>query len=391
MLQRVLMYINETTLDGNGREQDESFIWSQRIADSVMRRNPLLQEKWAYEHGVILKGLKSVWLKTGESKYFDYIKKNLDLFITADGRIKTYRPEMYNLDHLNNGKLLFLLYRQTGDDRYRQAACLLRSQLQSQPRTNAGGFWHKQIYPHQMWLDGLYMATPFYAEFAKEYHEPEAFDDIALQFKVIERQAKDSKTGLFYHGWDESKTQSWANPETGCSPNFWGRAMGWFVMALVDVLDYFPKEHQERAELLHIFRDCIAALTAVQDEATGVWYQVLDQKGRSGNYIEASASCMFLYAIAKGVGLGYLDVANLENARKAYRGIIKNFVSVDAAGLINLNGICGVAGLGGSPYRDGSYEYYINEPIQLNDCKGVGAFILACAEMENFITPMSKY
>jgi unsaturated rhamnogalacturonyl hydrolase len=356
--------------------------WARRMADSVLRRAPLLPEKWAYEHGVVLKGIESVGRQTGQVEYYEYIQKNLDVFITPDGGIRTYHPEVYNLDHLNNGKLLLWLERQTGELRYRKAAYLLRSQLQTQPRTKSGGFWHKRIYPHQMWLDGLYMGMPFYAEFAKRFNEPEAFADIALQFRVIERQAKDPRTGLFYHGWDESKEQSWADPVTGCSPSFWGRAMGWLVMALVDVLDYYPAALPERAEILRIFQECMKALTKVQDSASGVWYQVLDQGRRPGNYQEASASCMFLYAIAKGIRMGYLESMFREIAGKAYAGIIKNFVRVTPTGLVDLTGICGVAGLGGAPCRDGSYEYYIHEPIRLNDYKGLGAFILACAEME---------
>jgi unsaturated rhamnogalacturonyl hydrolase len=262
----------------------------------------------------------------------------------------------------------------------------LREQLKSQPRTNEGGFWHKKIYPYQMWLDGIYMAAPFYAEFGKTFDEPAAFDDVAFQIMVIEKHTRDGKTGLLYHGWDESRKMGWANPETGCSPHFWGRAMGWYAMAIVDVLDYMPQDHAKRQDILAIFERMIAALVNVQDKATGLWYQVLDQGNRKGNYLEASGSCMFVYAIAKAVRMGYLAKTALDVAHKGYRGILDNLIRVDEQGLVNLEKVCSVAGLGGTPYRDGSYEYYVNEKIATNDYKGVGPFILASIEMENATT-----
>ncbi|MCK6629848.1 MAG: glycoside hydrolase family 88 protein [Anaerolineae bacterium] len=352
------------------------------MADSVLKRHPLVADKWRYEAGVVLSAIHQVWLKTQEQKYHDYIKSNIDQFIGPAGDIQTYRLEEYNLDQINEGKLLFLLYNQTGDDRYRQAAYLLRKQLQTHPRTSEGGFWHKQIYPHQMWLDGLYMAAPFLAEFAQTFGEPEGFDEVVRQFTLIERHTRDPQTGLLYHGWDESKRQRWANPETGCSPCFWGRAVGWYMMAIVDVLDFLPQNHTGRESLLTIFERTASALAAVQDKATGLWYQVLDQGGRAGNYLEASASSMFVYALAKGIRQGYLDEKYQAVATQGYQGILERFVEIDAQGLVNLNGICAVAGLGGEPYRDGSFEYYIGEEIATNDYKGVGPFIMASVEME---------
>ncbi len=356
--------------------------WSAQMADSVLKRHPLVADKWRYEAGVVLSAIHQVWLKTQEQKYHDYIKSNIDQFIGPAGDIQTYRLEEYNLDQINEGKLLFLLYNQTGDDRYRQAAYLLRKQLQTQPHTSEGGFWHKQIYPHQMWLDGLYMAAPFLAEFAQTFGEPEGFDEVVRQFTLIERHTRDPQTGLLYHGWDESKRQRWANPETGCSPCFWGRAVGWYMMAIVDVLDFLPQNHTGRESLLTIFERTASALAAVQDKATGLWYQVLDQGGRAGNYLEASASSMFVYALAKGIRQGYLDEKYQAVATQGYQGILERFVEIDAQGLVNLNGICAVAGLGGEPYRDGSFEYYIGEEIATNDYKGVGPFIMASVEME---------
>jgi unsaturated rhamnogalacturonyl hydrolase len=254
--------------------------------------------------------------------------------------------------------------------------------LKSQPRTSEGGFWHKKIYPEQMWLDGLYMAEPFYAEYAATFREGADFDDIARQFVLMERHARDSRTGLLYHGWDESRKQRWADPATGRSPNFWGRAMGWYAMALVDTLDYFPKGHPQRAELLAILRRLAAAVEKYQEPESGLWYQVLDRGGAEGNYLEASASCMFVYALAKGVRQGYLPASYLKVARKGYQGIVGRFVETDAGGLVSLKGIVSVAGLGGSPYRDGSYQYYLSEKVVADDPKGVGAFLMASSEME---------
>jgi unsaturated rhamnogalacturonyl hydrolase len=240
--------------------------------------------RWTYEQGVVLLGITQVWKKTGDQKYFDYIKQTLDHYVADDGTIRTYRAEEYNLDNVLLGRMLLLLYRETKAEKYRKAAALVRSQLSKHPRTSEGGFWHKQIYPSQMWLDGLYMAEPFYAEYAATFHEDAAFDDIANQFILVERHTRDEKTGLLYHGWDESKKQRWSDPTTGRSPNFWGRAMGWYGMALVDTLDYFPKTHPKRAELIAILKRLATAVAKYQDQQSGLWYQVVDKAGAKGNY-----------------------------------------------------------------------------------------------------------
>jgi unsaturated rhamnogalacturonyl hydrolase len=352
------------------------------MARSVMARKPLLARRWHYEPGVALLALKRVWVQTGEQQFFDFVRRNMDEFIGPDGSIRTYCLEEYNLDQIREGCLLFALYETTGEERYKRAACLLREQLRTQPRTRAGGFWHKEIYPHQMWLDGIYMASPFYAEFASRFGEPEGFDDVAHQIILMQERARDPKTGLLYHAWDESRSQRWADPESGCSPNFWGRAMGWYAMAIPDVLDHLPLDHPQRDRLIAIFRATLDAAVQVQDPASGVWYQVLDQGDRPGNYLESSASCMFVYALAKGVRKGYLGEEYLAAAQKGFDGILREFVTVDDQGWAHLYGICAVAGLGGKPYRDGSYEYYVGEKTITNEYKGVGPFIMASLEME---------
>ncbi|MFL6227204.1 MAG: DUF4350 domain-containing protein [Pyrinomonadaceae bacterium] len=362
---------------------------SARAAESVMARRPDAltneagkPEKWAYEQGVLLEGLMRVWRGTGDGQYFKYVQQGMDHFVGADGTIRTYKPEDDSLDNVMPGRLLLSLYKVTGQEKYRKAAGLLREQLRTQPRTTEGGFWHKKIYPAQMWLDGLYMGEPFYAEYAQVFHEDAAFDDIAAQFVLMERHARDAKTGLLYHGWDESRKQRWADPATGRSPNFWGRAMGWYAMALVDTLDYFPKDHPQRKALLEILRRLAVAVERYQEPKSGLWYEVLDKGGAPGNYLESSASCMFVYALAKGARQGYLPASYLGVARKGYAGIVKRFVEQDANGQVSLNGTVSVAGLGGNPYRDGSYEYYLSEKVVANDPKGVGAFLLASSEME---------
>jgi unsaturated rhamnogalacturonyl hydrolase len=338
--------------------------------------------KWSYEQGVVLKGIEGVWLSTGDGRYFNFIQKSMDNFVNSDGTIRTYNSEDYNLDNINSGKSLLLLYKVTGQDKYRKAAALLREQLKKHPRTADGGFWHKKIYPYQMWLDGLYMAQPFYAEYAATFHDSAAFDDIAKQFSLMETHARDPKTGLLYHGWDESKQQRWADPATGHSPNFWDRAMGWYAMALVDTLDYFPQDHPQRAQLLAILNRLAQAVAKYQDPKTGLWYQVLDKGTEKGNYLEASGSSMFVYALAKAVRRGYLPATYLTVAKRGYKGLISDFIKTEANGQTNLDGTVSVAGLGGSPYRDGSYQYYLSEKVVRNDPKGIGAFLMASNEMD---------
>jgi len=338
--------------------------------------------KWSYEQGVVLKGIEGVWLSTGDGRYFNFIQKGMDNFVSADGTIRSYNTEDYNLDNINCGKSLLLLYKVTGQDKYRKAAALLREQLKNHPRTSEGGFWHKKIYPQQMWLDGLYMAEPFYAEYAATFHETAAFEDIAKQFILMETHARDPKTGLLYHGWDESKQQRWADPATGHSPNFWDRAMGWYAMALVDTLDYFPQDHPQRTQLLAILNRLAQAVAKYQDPKTGLWYQVLDKGTEKGNYVEASGSSMFVYSLAKAVRNGYLPEKFLAVANRGYKGLTAEFIKTDPNGQANLDGTVSVAGLGGNPYRDGSYQYYLSEKVVRNDPKGIGAFLMASNEMD---------
>ncbi len=361
------------------------------MAESFLKKHPdsiAVKEgkpaAWDYEQGLMLKALEKVWYRTGEGKYFEYIRKDLDRYVQADGSIRTYKYDDFNLDNIPTGRALLMLAQQTQPDKekYIKAAHLLRKQIDNQPLTNEKGYWHKKRYPFQMWLDGLFMCEPFAAEYSILFNKPEHFDHIAHQFELIEKHAVDSKTGLIYHGYDESKEQKWADPKTGVSPHFWSRAIGWYAMALVDVLDYFPENHPKRQNLVQYLQRLAPVLAKYQDKQSGVWYQMTSQGNRKGNYFEASASCMFVYTLAKGVRKGYLSTNFLTIAQKGYAGILKEFIEKESDGSISLNKTVSVGGLGGNPYRDGSYEYYLSEPIRKNDLKGVAPFIFASVEIE---------
>lgn len=365
--------------------------WAERMALSDMQRNPEPWQidfrdtpKWNYTHGLMMTAYEALYEHTGNPRYGRYIKRYADTLIEADGHIRTYQLDRYNIDHLNPGKMLLFLRHYSPSPRYDKALTTLWRQLQSQPRTSDGGFWHKQRYPHQMWLDGLYMGAPFYARYLAET-DPDSplFDDVERQFALVMAHHLNPKTGLLFHGWDESRKQSWANPDTGQSPNFWSRSMGWYVMGLVEALEQFPPQHPGRQRLAGYLQSVLDALLKYRDPATGLWYQVTDQGTRPGNYLEATGSVMFVYAMARGANRGYLPSHYRAIASDSYQGILKHLITVDGDdGEVHLQQNCAVAGLGGTPYRDGSFNYYVSEPVRADDPKGVGPFILASLELE---------
>lgn len=384
---------DELALADQEKVVPENLKWSERMLQSEIFRFPEASKldfrdnpKWSYTNGLVLKAAKEVYEKTGDERYYQYIYDYADTMITDEGDIRTYKLSDQNLDMLNSGNTLLYLYPKTKEERFLEALKLLRSQIDTQPRTKEGGFWHKKRYTEQMWLDGLYMAHPFYAHYTQMFSEgekaQEAYDDIVHQFDLIQQYAYDDKTGLLYHGWDSSKQQKWADKKTGTSPNFWSRAMGWYGMAMVDVLDYLPEDHKGREKIIKYLTQYADALVKYQDKESGLWYQVLDQGDREGNYLEASGTSMFAYTFAKGAKKGYLPEKYMETAKKAYDGILNNLITVEENGVVNLNQVCAVAGLGGDPYRDASYEYYINEEIRSNDPKGTGPFILASLQLD---------
>lgn len=362
-------------------------VWSQKMADSIIERYPKLyvskqyNEKWSYDYGVVLKGFEKVWKQTGDQKYFDFIKSNMDFFIDKAGSIRNYSKEKFNIDFINNGKILLFLYKETKDERYKKAADMLRDQLQNHPRTSEGAFWHKQIYPYQIWLDGLYMGSPFYLEYIQSFENGD-ISDVIKQFELCDKHTRSESTKLRHHAWDEKKVQPWCNPETGLSEHYWSRSLGWYLMALIDVIEMLPEDSEGREKLVWIFTDTLEGVVNFQDES-GTWYQIIDQGERKPNYLESSGSSMFLYALAKGKRLGLLTEDKWDaSTNRAFDGIIEEFVLITKEGWVNLNMCCEVAGLGGDEERDGSFAYYMSEPIIMNDFKAVGAFIQAMNEYE---------
>ena len=363
--------------------------WAVKIADSEIAHNPELwmadfvkAPKWDYTQGLVANSIIQLYGKTKDQRYYNYVHTFADFFINAEGEIKTYKKSDYNIDRINGGNFLFEMYNYTKDEKYIKAIQVLRDQLSTHPRVAEGAFWHKKIYPHQVWLDGLYMGSPFYARYGVVFNEPANFDDVAKQFIVADKYTLDVRTGLNYHGWDESRTQQWAHPVTGQSPNFWSRSMGWYMMALVDVLDYLPENHPDRSKLISIFNRLTKALLKYQDKKTGMWYQVTNLPKAKGNYLESTGTAMFSYAIAKGVNNGYLKPKFRKYPVKAFKGLVKHSIIQNADGTYSITRACSVAGLGGTPYRDGSYEYYISEPVRNDDPKVIGPFILAAMELD---------
>lgn len=332
--------------------------------------------RWSYDQGVILKGMEELWYATGNPQYYQYILHSMDYYVKEDGSVYDYKPDEFNIDHLNNGKMLLTLFQITGKEKYKKALDQMYHQWQLQPRNEFGGLWHKNIYPHQMWLDGLYMGAAFYAQYASVFHDTSAYNEITRQFVLAEEHTRDAKTGLLYHAWDAKKQQKWADPVTGKSPHVWGRAMGWYGMALVDALDYYPLNHPGRDSLIQILNRYVSAIVKVQN-SNGLWYDIIDAPTDPRNYFESSASAMMSRVLFKAVKNGYIAATYLQNAKKAYAGLVANSVK-DNNGAIELNNTVSVSGLGGNPYRDGTLDYYFKEPIVVNDPKGMGA-LLQCA------------
>ncbi|MFC2138259.1 glycoside hydrolase family 105 protein [Bacteroidota bacterium] len=370
--------------NNDSKSKKSQDLWSVKYAESLMNQyhkvwqmEESTKPKWSYTYGLMSLAYLKLWKNTGDQKYYDYAKVYADDLIDENGIIKGYKMSNYNIDKINSGKMLFIFYKETDDNRYKITMDTLRKQLENHPRTNSNGFWHKKRYPWQMWLDGIYMGSPFYAQYGKEFNQPENFDDVAHQILLIEEKTRDDETGLLYHAWDESKEQRWSDPETGRASQFWGRAMGWYSMGIVDVLDFIPEDHPKRNEIIAVMQRLAEAIVKVQDKETGLWYQVLDQGNREGNYLEGSVSSMFSYSLLKAIKNGYIDEKYMDNAKKVYEGIINNLIKTDENNNILLTQVCAVAGLGGDPYRDGSYEYYINERRRDNDPKAAGPFIMA--------------
>lgn len=338
--------------------------------------------KWNYIDGCMITGILELYEITGEARFLDFADRFLSGFVEEDGHIRTYDPEEYSLDNVNPAKNLFPLYDLTGKEKYRKAIERVRSQLSTMPRTPEGNFWHKLIYPDQVWLDGIYMALPFYMEYEKRFDAQKDCPDICQQIANVEIRMRDPETGLYYHGYDASRKMYWADPVTGCSPNFWLRAEGWFILGLVDVLEIMKDlpMQAESAHLQHMLLDLAKALTKYQDPS-GLWYQLIALPELEGNYLETSGTALISAALLKAVRLGFLPESFRAVGEKAFYGIVDHRLTKNADGTPCVTGICLVGGLGGAQHRDGSVAYYLSEPVVQNDAKGVGPLLLAYTEM----------
>ncbi len=338
--------------------------------------------KWNYIDGCMITGILERYEITGEARFLDFADRFMSGFVEEDGRIRTYDPAEYSLDNVNPAKNLITLYDLTGKEKYRKALELVRSQLSTMPRTPEGNFWHKLIYPNQVWLDGIYMALPFYMEYEKRFDAQKDCEDICRQIANVEIRMRDPKTGLYYHGYDASRKMYWADPDTGCSPNFWLRAEGWFILGLVDVLEIMKDlpMQAESVHLQHMLLDLAKALSKYQDPS-GLWYQLIALPELAGNYLETSGTALISAALLKAVRLGFLPESFRAVGEKAFYGIVDHRLTKNADGTPCVTGICLVAGLGGEQQRDGSVAYYLSEPVVQNDAKGVGPLLLAYTEM----------
>lgn len=338
--------------------------------------------KWNYIDGCMITGILERYEITGEARFLDFADRFMSGFVEEDGRIRTYDPAEYSLDNVNPAKNLFTLYDLTGKEKYRKALELVRSQLSTMPRTPEGNFWHKLIYPNQVWLDGIYMALPFYMEYEKRFDAQKDCLDICRQIANVEIRMRDPKTGLYYHGYDASRKMYWADPDTGCSPNFWLRAEGWFIRGLVDVLEIMKDlpMQAESVHLQHMLLDLAKALSKYQDPS-GLWYQLIALPELEGNYLETSGTALISAALLKAVRLGFLPESFRAVGEKAFNGIVDRRLTKNADGTPCVTGICLVGGLGGEQHRDGSAAYYLSEPVVQNDAKGVGPLLLAYTEM----------
>lgn len=370
--------------------------WAEIITRSEMKRCPQVcytdsktKLKWSYTGGLKVSAMLDVYEATKDEEIRKYVMQYADSFITADGNIVSYKLTEYNIDMINSGKCLFQFYRLTGEERFKKAMYLLRSQLETHPRNVDGGFWHKKVYPNQVWLDGVYMATPFLAEYTATFDSDnkEAYADVVNQILMAARHNYDPKTGLFRHACDVSRQMGWADPETGQSQHCWGRALGWYMMAIVDALPFIPEGVEGRDSILVILQTIAKGVDKYKDKKTGLWYQVMDEPNRKGNYLESSCSAMFIYSLLKAVRLGYLPKKYKALAQRSYKSFVKHFIywsieqTEDRATekLANIGSCCAVAGL--SKDRPGTFDYYINEKKQDNDPKVVGPFIRASLEM----------
>ncbi|MBR4575829.1 MAG: glycoside hydrolase family 88 protein [Clostridia bacterium] len=370
------------------RETIEKYIL-ELIRRSTPRRTAWNLEKiregvdvsWNYIDGCMLTALLAMTEITGDDRYAAFVEQVADSFVQEDGSIDTFDPEKHVLDDYNEGRILFPMYSRTENEKYRKAAKMLYNSLLKQPRTEEGNFWHKSIYPNQVWLDGVYMALPFLAMYQDRFGDGE-IRDIMKQLRVVREKMRDPETGLYYHGYDASRKAFWADPATGLSRNFWLRSIGWYALALTDLIEIIPRGMEERDELAETLRELMESLSAFADSETGMYWQVVNRPGDKGNYLETSGSAMIACAMLKGTRLGALEEKFRNQGKKTFEGIVNHHLKI-RDGMIGLDNICLVAGLGpeNNRRRDGSYEYYISEPVVSDDAKGAAPFVLCYTEI----------
>lgn len=354
----------------------------EKYVTSYLKNYKNAKTNWNYEDGCVLMGSVMLYEVTGNTFYKDFIVNYMKDFINEDGSINHFEKEQYNIDSINTGKILFFLYNETKEEKYRKAIDTIMEQLKTHPRTKSNNFWHKNIYPNQIWLDGLYMAQPFYMAYETNFNNKENYRDIINQFENTRKYLYNADKQLYYHGYDEARVQPWADKETGLSKNFWLRAMGWYLMALIDTMDEMSEEIFEQYKMLEsLFKEGISGILQYQDEESKLFYQIIDRKDVSNNYLETSGSAMVAYAILKGCRMGALQKEKYQHiGEEIVISLLDNkLILVDNE--LKLSDMCSVAGLGPGETRDGSVEYYLSEPIVCDDHKGTGAFMMAYAQM----------
>lgn len=342
---------------------------------------------WNYIDGCMMTSLYTIYEMTKNKKYIEFIDKFVDFYVFEDGNIRGYELDTYNVDNLNEGRVLFDLYRETKKEKYKKGIDLLYSQVKEQPRTPQGNFWHKKIYPNQVWLDGLYMAQVFYTRYESEFNDKRNYKDIVDQFQNVYDIMYDREKRLYYHGYDSSKQAFWSNKNTGLSKSFWLRSVGWYTVGLIDAISYFDDRKRElKDKLCKIFKDTIEGLERYIDKEKHMFWQVVDQGGREGNYLETSGSAMIAYAMMKGARLNIVDKKFSKLGKEIFDGICSEYLT-QREGKLNLGGICLMAGLGPETNRkrDGTFEYYISEPVVENDAKGTGPFVMAYTEIKQIV------
>ncbi len=358
-------------------------VFERYIKNYMGQFNHLDRDVWNYEDGCVLIGAQMMYEATGEEFYYNSIKNYVDRYVDENGVIKGYDPEEYNIDRIPSGLVFYLLYEKSGEEKYRKAIESLMEQLRSHPRTESGNFWHKNIYPYQIWLDGLYMGMPYYLTYKKLYDNGAGYEDVMKQFNNTREVLFDEEKKLYYHAYDEKKQMFWANKETGLSENFWSRALGWYLMAIVDCYEIFPEEQKEtRFRLAELLIEAVDGALLYQDKESGLFYQLTALPQLEGNYLEMTASAMIAYTIIKGIRLGILKEEKYRGkGEEILIGIETRLFSL-RDGKLQLNGMCKGAGLGPDDRlnRDGSVSYYLGEEVVSDEQKGVGAAMMAYSQ-----------